>query len=120
MFSLPVALVECSARFFRQSPVDARTALALIHDAQDMRRRLLAGGHSTVARRFAGAFRGIGRARMRTTPSKPCVRETFAPEMAAGLVQPFDLAGYRNAPIYIRRRLAAEYGRLDVAINPPM
>ena len=26
-------------------------------------------------------------------------RETFAPEMAAGLVQPFDLAGYRNAPV---------------------
>ena len=47
-------------------------------------------------------------------------RETFAPEMAAGLVQPFDLAGYRNAPVYIRRRLVAEYARLDVAINPPM
>ena len=40
--------------------------------------------------------------------------------MAAGLVQPFDLAEYRSAPVYIRRRLVAEYARLDVAINPPM
>ena len=64
VFSLPAALVGCSARFFSQCPVDARTALALIHDAQDMLRRLLAGGHSTVAGRLAGAFRGMGRTRM--------------------------------------------------------
>jgi len=64
VFSLPAALVGCSVRFFSQSPVDARTALALVHDAQDMLRRLLAGGHSTVAGRLAGAFRGMGRTRM--------------------------------------------------------
>ena len=29
----------------------------------------------------------------------------FAPEVAAGLVQPFDLAGYRNGPVYIRRSM---------------
>ena len=45
-------------------------------------------------------------------------REMFAPEMAAGLVQPFDLAGYRNAPVYIRRGLFAKYARLYAAINP--
>ena len=38
VFGLPTALVGCSARFFSQSPVDARTALALIHDAQDLLR----------------------------------------------------------------------------------
>ena len=64
VFSLPAALVGCSARFFGQSPVDARTALVLIDDAQDMLRRLLAGGHSTIAGRLAGAFRGMGRTRM--------------------------------------------------------
>ena len=64
VFSLPAALVGCSARFFSQCPVDARTALALIHDAQDMVRRLLAGRHSTIAGRLAGAFRGMGRTRM--------------------------------------------------------
>ena len=64
VFSLPAALVGCSARFFSQCPVDARTALALIHDAQDMLRRLLAGRHSTIAGRLAGAFRGMGGTRM--------------------------------------------------------
>ena len=32
-------------------------------------------------------------------------REMFAPGVAAGLVQPSDLAGYRNAPVYIRRSM---------------
>ena len=63
VFSLPAALVACSARFFSQSPVDVRTALALVHDVPDMLRRLLAGGHSTVAGRLAGALRGMGRTR---------------------------------------------------------
>lgn len=30
-------------------------------------------------------------------------REMFAPSVAAGLLKPKDLAGYRNAPVYIRR-----------------
>ena len=61
VFSLPVALVACSAKFFSQSPVDVRTALALVRDVPDILRRLLGGGHSTVAGRLAGAFRGMGR-----------------------------------------------------------
>ncbi len=32
-------------------------------------------------------------------------REMFAPSVAAGLVRPADLAGYRNAPVYIRRSM---------------
>ena len=35
VFSLPAALVACSARFFSQSPVDVRTALALVHPYSD-------------------------------------------------------------------------------------
>ena len=64
VFGLPAALVACSARFFSQRPVDVRTALSLVHDVTDMVRRLLAGGHSTVAGRLAGAFRGMGRTQM--------------------------------------------------------
>ena len=45
-------------------------------------------------------------------------REIFAPGVAAGLVQPFDLAGYRNAPVYIRRGLFAKCALLYPAINP--
>ena len=35
-----------------------------------------------------------------------------------GLVQPFDLAGYRNAPVYIQRGLFAKCALLYAAINP--
>ena len=63
-FSLSAALVACAARYFQQNPVDARTALALVPDASGLLRRLLDGGHSTVAGRLAAAFRGIGRERI--------------------------------------------------------
>ena len=59
-FSLAAALIACPARFFRQNPVDARVALTLVRDASDLLRRLLAGGHGTVAGRLAAAFRDIG------------------------------------------------------------
>lgn len=32
-------------------------------------------------------------------------RELFGPSVAAGILQPADLAGYRNGPVYIRRSL---------------
>jgi len=32
-------------------------------------------------------------------------REMFAPGVAAGILRPADLAGYRNAPVYIRRSM---------------
>jgi Fic family protein len=32
-------------------------------------------------------------------------REMFAPSVTAGLLRPADLAGYRNAPVYIRRSM---------------
>ena len=32
-------------------------------------------------------------------------RELFAPSITAGLLQPADLAGYRNGPVYIRRSM---------------
>ena len=59
-FGPAAALIACPARFFRQNPVDARVALTLVRDASDLLRRLLAGGHGTVAGRLAAAFRDIG------------------------------------------------------------
>ena len=58
-FAPSAALIACPARFFRQHPVDARAVLALVGDASDISRRLLAGGHGTVAGRLAAAFRDI-------------------------------------------------------------
>ncbi len=63
LFSLEAALVACSPRFFSQNPTDTRAALSALHDASSLLTRLLAGGHSTVAGRLAGALRNIGRDR---------------------------------------------------------
>lgn len=62
LFTLPAALVAASPAFFTSHPTDARAALAMVRDASDVLAKLLAGGHSVIAGRLAGAFRNIGRA----------------------------------------------------------
>ncbi len=64
LHALPAALVACGPAFYRQTPTDARTALAMTQDASDILDRLLEGGHSRIAGRLAGAFRNIGRDRL--------------------------------------------------------
>ena len=64
LFSMPAALIACAPGYFSQKAIDARAALAMVRDASDVLALLLAGGHSAVAGRLAGAFRNIGRARI--------------------------------------------------------
>lgn len=64
LFSLPAALIACSPGYFSQKATDARAALAVVRDASDVLPLLLAGDHSVLAGRLAGAFRNIGRARI--------------------------------------------------------
>jgi len=64
LFSLPLALINCSDDFYQRNPTDARAALAIIRDASEVLNHLLKGGHSTIAGRLAGAFRNIGRTRI--------------------------------------------------------
>jgi hypothetical protein len=64
LFSLPAALIACSPGYFPQKATDARAALAMVRDASDVLGLLLAGGHSALAGRLAGAFRNIGRVRI--------------------------------------------------------
>ncbi len=113
-FSLPAALVACPARFFQHNPVDARTALALVHDPSDLLRRLLDGGHSTVAGRLAGAFRSIGRERaadeilgaMRAADFAVRERDPFEMAPAPVLASARALAFPRGAsPLALRLRL---------------
>jgi hypothetical protein len=59
---LPVALIRVPEAFFQTAAADAQIALAGLPDASDLNRELLAGGHSVVAGRLAGALRAIGRA----------------------------------------------------------
>lgn len=64
VYSLPAALVACAPDWFRRNATDARVALDLVGDASEVLERLLAGGHSVVAGRLAGAFRHVGRDRV--------------------------------------------------------
>jgi hypothetical protein len=61
IIGLPAALIGCAPGQFSAHPIDLRAALAMLPDASDVLSRLLAGGHSSVAGRLAGAFRNIGR-----------------------------------------------------------
>ena len=89
LYALPAALVHCGPSFFRQYPTDARTALAMVLDASDVLRRLLDGGHSTIAGRLAGAFRNIGRTRI----ADDIVKTMRAAEYAVREEDPFEQAG---------------------------
>jgi len=62
IIKLPAAIVGCAPNQFAARPDDLRAAMAALPDATDLLRRLLAGSHSVVAGRLAGAFRNIGRA----------------------------------------------------------
>ena len=64
IFSLESALIECSPAYFSNRATDVRAALMNIRDVSGLLRRLLDGGHTTIAGRLAGAFRNGGRDRL--------------------------------------------------------
>lgn len=61
IYRLPAALIATTPGYFAAHPIPVRAALSAVADANDVLRRLLNGGHSTIAGRLAGAFRNIGR-----------------------------------------------------------
>ncbi len=63
IFTLPAALLNSPASQYAAHPMEMRAALAMIKDASEVLNPLLAGGHSKIAGRLAGAFRNIGRDR---------------------------------------------------------
>lgn len=64
VLTLPVALIRVPEHFFQTFATDAQVALAGLPDASDLNRELVAGGHSVVAGRLAGALRAIRRAEL--------------------------------------------------------
>ncbi|HEY1216263.1 MAG TPA: Fic family protein, partial [Bryobacteraceae bacterium] len=64
LYVAAAALIKVPAGFFQRYPIEAQVVLSAITDPSDILRRLLAGGHSVVAGRLAGAFRRIGMARI--------------------------------------------------------
>ena len=61
LYTTEAALVRVPASFYQDHPLDARTVLASVTGVGGVASRLLAGGHSKVAGRLAGAFRHVGR-----------------------------------------------------------
>ncbi len=64
LLSLPLALIKASPDFFVRYKIDAQVSLGMIKDSSELLAHLLAGGHSKVAGRLAGALRCIGREAM--------------------------------------------------------
>jgi hypothetical protein len=64
VMKLPAALIACAPGEFAAHPTTTRAALAMVPNASEVLRGLLAGGHSKVAGRLAGAFRNIGRTKI--------------------------------------------------------
>lgn len=58
---LPAALLACAPGQFAAQPVEMRSVLAMLTNVSELLSLLLAGGHSSIAGRLAGAFRNIGR-----------------------------------------------------------
>lgn len=59
VYKLDAAFVAASPNFYTNHPTDARALLAMQRDAGPILARLLAGGHTAIAGRIAGAFRNI-------------------------------------------------------------
>lgn len=78
VYSLPSALVYCSASQFVSAPTQMRTALSMVSDASDVLAVLLAGNHSVIAGRLAGAFRNIGRDLIADTILKSMKKASFS------------------------------------------
>jgi hypothetical protein len=96
VYALEAALVACSPHFFLSWPTEARTALAMQRDSSAVLARLLAGNHTAIAGRLAGAFRNIGYDRF--------ADEILATMRAAGhAVREIDPFEQRLAPIEFRR-----------------
>ncbi|MBF0380341.1 MAG: Fic family protein [Magnetococcales bacterium] len=121
MFTIPAALIKAGLGFFTNHPVEAQVVLASIHDASDLLRKLIDGGHSTIAGHFAGAFRSIGKAdiadeiltTMKRVGYDVRERDPFAPQ------QIFSTTNSTDAPIVNRLRTLWETFRTPLIEMSP-
>ncbi|WP_295543352.1 Fic family protein [uncultured Thiohalocapsa sp.] len=64
LYSLAAALVFSGPGLYRQHPIDAQAALAMLQDPSELLHPLLEGGHTSIAGRLIGALRNMGRTEM--------------------------------------------------------
>lgn len=78
LLSVPAALTRVSESFFARFPSEACSVLAGLPNSIEVVRLLLEGGHSSVAGRLAGAFRGVGRSEIADAIAAAMKSEGFA------------------------------------------
>jgi Fic/DOC family len=96
LYAPAATLTKVPEAFFTRYPVEAQVVLASIKDASEMLNRLLAGGHTAIAGRLAGAFRRVGRsgaaddilAAMKGAGYAPRETDPFSPGHAFGTLKP--------------------------------
>ena len=116
VYNLASALVNCHQSDFVKSPTMMRTALSMVNDASDVLSVLLAGGHSVIAGRLAGAFRNIGRDRV----ADAILKGMKAADFTVTEVNPFEdseqmvLAHRETSPHVNRMRILWARMREDV------
>jgi hypothetical protein len=64
LVSVAHGLIGVGPGFYAQQPMAAKIALSMVEDVGDVLSPLLAGNHTTVAGRLAGAFRSVGKPAM--------------------------------------------------------
>jgi hypothetical protein len=116
ILTLPSALIHCSPVMYEKSPIEMRTALALVDDPSDVLRILLEGSHTTISGRLAGGFRNIGQDRF--------ADQIIKSMQAAGLnareedlfkgTTPFKLQTRQKSPYVNRIHLMWEQMRKDI------
>ena len=122
LFTVEAALLRVPARFFRDRPVEAQTALASVRQVTELVRRLLEGSHSKVAGRLAGAFRHIGRDRfadeilraMRDTEHDVRESNPFSLDDGQVAIARGSIRGYASPPIAHRIRTLWDLAREPV------
>ncbi len=122
LFTVEAALLRVRARFFRDRPVEAQTALASVRQITELVRRLLEGSHSKVAGRLAGAFRHIGRDRfadeilraMRDTEHDVRESNPFSLDDGQAAIVRGSIQGYASPPIAHRIRTLWDLAREPV------
>ncbi len=61
LFRPEAALIRVPESYYTQSATEAQVVISSIRDPSELLKRLLAGGHATIAGRLAGAFRRLDR-----------------------------------------------------------
>ena len=120
IFTPAAALIRVPESLFLRNPIETQVALGSLRDTSELLRRLLDGGHSSVAGKLAGALRALGRpdaADEIVTTMKAAGYDVRENDPFAGRAS---VASAAVAPIAGRMRLMWESMRVKVIESFPL